>query len=679
MKVRSIILSSLLAAILVLALLFVVGGAGDVDLPRSFTIKFVTGEGATQIAPQTVKEGYKIEPIQTPTHSQTAIFRGWYADEDYTQPWDVDNYRVMGDTTLYAKWSFPTATPSEFALGTDAFTKSFTWIQTDIQAQADITVEIIAGKEVPNMVWDERVEAYVQKGTKIEYNEASAETLAGSIAVTNNQVTFTADEALAGGVYKVKIVTNKAGVTAVVFDEVRFNGTGTDTDPFLVYSEADLLHLTTNSFDKNTCAKLMNNITINSVYSEKRGCIYDGKFDGNGKTVTIKNNSGLFYELGENAEVYNLSLKGSIAGSDPSLGVLANYSSGYIHNVKSLSVSVKSTGGKVNDIATLAKGGAGGIVGTNKAKGRITACQVVNAQDNTINGKIGVGCVAGVNYGKVYNMTVEGIVGAYNGNEISQTINNTFCGTVVGVNYGEVSQVYSEGKANSRRIDGGKEGDGANNIGGIVGYNAQGGIVSECFFAGMRIVGDTNVGGIVGYNDGTVIDCYTGRRLRKPSNTLEEERQFISPVTGSYNVGGIVGQCGPNSVVKNVFSTANVWAYGEKAYAVAEKADNAVYVTWNQNRRTADRWLGQKYGVVFSDELLAPVGNNIKAVDNANRKNLVVNHLLGWDLVEVKNEYTGEMVLTQVKNEQLCQEILEILGSKFKADSTWGIVLAWNR
>ena len=679
MKVRSIVLYGIAAVVLTLALLFVVGGAGDVDYPRTFTIKFVTGEGATQIAPQTVKEGYKIEPIQTPTHSKTAIFRGWYADEDYTQPWDVENYRVMGDTTLYAKWSFPTATPTEFALGTDAFTKSFSWIQTGINSDSAIFVLVIQGKEVPNMVWDERLEDYVQQGTKIEYNPLSLRIVPGDLSVTNNQATFTADEPFAGGVYKVLIATDVSGSDAVTFDEVRFNGTGTADDPYLVYSEADLLHLTTNSFDKNTSAKLMANITINSVYAEKRSCIYDGKFDGNGKTVTIKNNSGLFYELGENAEVYNLSLKGSISGSDPSLGVLANYNNGYIHNVKSLSVSVKSTGGKVNDITSLAKGGAGGIVGTNKAKGRITACQVSNAQDNTINGKIGVGCVAGVNYGKVYNMTIEGIVGAYNGNEISQTINNTFCGTVVGVNYGEVSQVYSEGKANSRRIPDGKEGDGANNIGGIVGYNATGATVSECFFAGMRIVGDTNVGGIAGYNDGTIINCYTGRRLRKPSNTIEEERQFISPVMGSYNVGGIVGQCGPNSKISNVFSTANVWAYGEQAYAIAEKADNAVYVTWNQNRRTADRWLGQKYGVVFSDELLAPVGNNLKAIDNSSRKNLVINHLLGWDLVEVKNEYTGEMVLTQVKNEQLCEEILAILGNKFKADSTWGIVLSWNR
>ena len=678
MKVRSIVLYGIAAVVLTLALLFVVGGAGDVDLPRTFTIKFETGEGATQIAPQTVKEGYKIEPIQTPTHTKTAIFRGWYADAEYTQPWDVENYRVMGDTTLYAKWSFPTEVPTEFALGTDGFTKSITWIQTGIEDATDIIVSVIPGEEKPNMVWDERTEEYVQQGTIIDYDILDIDILIGDLDVHNNQITFTANKALTGGVYKV-IITTVEGLKTTEFEGIRFKGTGTQEDPYLVYSEQDLLYLTTNSFDSNTYAKVMNNITINSVYAEKRGCIYDGKLDGNGKTITIKNNSGLFYELGENAEVYNLSLKGSISGSDPSLGVLANYNSGYIHDVKSLSVSVKSTGGKVNDITSLAKGGAGGIVGTNKAKGRITACQVVNAQDNTINGKIGVGCVAGVNYGKVYNMTIEGIVGAYNGNEISQTINNTFCGTVVGVNYGEVSQVYSEGKANSRRIPDGKEGDGANNVGGIVGYNATGATISECFFAGMRIVGDTNVGGIAGYNDGTVINCYTGRRLRKPSNTTEEERQFISPVMGSYNVGGIVGQCGPNSKISNVFSTANVWAYGEQAYAIAEKADNAVYVTWNQNRRTADRWLGQKYGVVFSDELLAPIGNNLKAIDNSSRKNLVINHLLGWDLVEVKNEYTGEMVLTQVKNEQLCEEILAILGNKFKADSTWGIVLGWNR
>ncbi|MBQ2894848.1 MAG: InlB B-repeat-containing protein, partial [Clostridia bacterium] len=198
MKVRSIVLYGIAAVVLTLALLFVVGGAGDVDLPRTFTIKFETGEGATQIAPQIVKEGYKIEPIQTPTHSKTAIFRGWYADPEYTEPWDVDNYRVMGDTTLYAKWSFPTATPTEFALGTDAFTKSFSWIQTGIEDATDIVVTIVAGEEVPDMFYDDRIEEWIQIGTKVEYNGLPLP-LFGDLTINNNELTFTANQELTGG------------------------------------------------------------------------------------------------------------------------------------------------------------------------------------------------------------------------------------------------------------------------------------------------------------------------------------------------------------------------------------------------------------------------------------------------------------------------------------------------
>ncbi|MBR2986011.1 MAG: hypothetical protein IKC58_05385, partial [Clostridia bacterium] len=139
----------------------------------------------------------------------------------------MENYRVMGDTTLYAKWSFPTATPTEFALGTDAFTKSFSWIQTGINSDSAIFVLVIQGKEVPNMVWDERTEEYVQQGTKIEYDPLSLRIVPGDLSVTNNQATFTADEPFAGGVYKVLIATDVSGSDAVTFDEVRFNGTGT--------------------------------------------------------------------------------------------------------------------------------------------------------------------------------------------------------------------------------------------------------------------------------------------------------------------------------------------------------------------------------------------------------------------------------------------------------------------
>ena len=421
-------------------------------------------------------------------------------------------------------------------------------------------------------------------------------------------------------------------------------------------------------------------IALMSNYSEKSSAVYNGHLTGNKSneliktidnyTVTLKNNSGLFNILGEKAVVENVTVAGSIYGNNPSMGVVANYNYGTIRKANSQAVSINSTGGKVNDYSTLSLGGVGGVVGTNY--GLIEDCTVSSVRDNVIQGKIGVGGIAGINYGKITNMRVDAIIGAYNGNEISKTINNSFAGCVVGVNFGEVSyiDVYN-GKVNTRRLDDGLEGEGATNIGGVVGYNAVDGLVSNCMFDGMRCVGDTNVGGIVGYNDGTVENCYTGRRLRKPSNTVIEERQFISPVIGSYNVGGIVGKCGTNSVVRNVFSTANVWAYRNQGYTVAERADNAIGVQYNQNPRTSSNYLGLKYGVPYSNELIAPSGINTLVIDNSEMIGLSISYGLGFELNE-------EGVL--VANMQNVKTYLEILGAGFgfRNSSAHGIRLLWE-
>lgn len=673
------IFKRILVLSLVLSMFALVGCKGDVDLPRSFMVRFETGEFSSDIAPQTVKEGYRVSDISTPISSKEAMFRGWYSDSEYIDIWDIDTYRVTEDVTLYAKWSYPEVYPTEFSLGNDAFTKTISWIQKGITSSSDISIEVCKGVEKDLMEMDERLGVLVKVGTYIDYTGVTPVSVPGDLDINGYNISFTATDSYVGGVYKFIVTTNKESVDKKEFLDVSFKGNGTLEDPYRVYNEQDLLYITTNSFDEGTYTILMSDVTIHSVYNEKKGSIYNGKFDGNGKTVTIKNNSGLFYEIGEKGEVTNLKLKGSISGSDPSIGVVANYNKGYIHNVESSAVSVNGTGGKVNDLSSLSKGGAGGIVGTNLTSGRITNCSIVSAQDNVIQGKIGIGCVAGINYGKIYDMNVAGIVGAYNGNEISATINNSFAGIAVGVNYGSLYRVNVDGKINCRRVDLGNEGDGATNVGGVVGYNATGAKIEECFYHGMRCVGDTNVGGIAGYNDGTIIKCYTGRRVRKPSNTTDEERQFISPVIGSYNVGGIVGKCGEHSIISNVFSTANVWAYREEAYAVAEKASNTVYCLYNQNYRTSDRWLGQKYGVVVSDKLIAPIGENTLGIDNSSRKNLTINHLLGWEVKEIISPLTGNKSLDNVKNEELVTEILGILGSGFKADSSWGIVLSWNR
>ena len=654
---------------------------GDENYPRSFTVNFVTGEGGQEISSQTVKEGYLLKGVSSPEHERENIFRGWYTDPNYENYFDVDTYRVFEDLTLYAKWTFPSNDPQEISLGEDAFTKTIKWIQKGITADStDIKVQAYKGSLAYSYEYNENYDKNLISGTEVKYKTTLLEEVPGTLSVNGDyEVSYTVTDP-GSDYYWFIISSNSGSFESSEIKDIHFKGDGTKENPYLVYNEADLKYLTTNNFDENTYAEIKADITIMSLYAEKEGCVFNGHLTGNKSNaliktnenykVTVKNNSGLFYTLGEKAVVNDVTLNGSIYGSNPSMGVLANYNYGTIERVYSEAVSLNSQGGKVNDLSTINQGGSGGIVGTNY--GLIKDCQVSSASDNVIQGHIAVGGVAGINYGTITDMRVDAIVGAYNGNEISLTINNSCAGAVVGVNYGTVSyiDVYN-GKVNCRRLQDGLEGEGATNIGGVVGYNAKGGIVDNCLFDGMRCVGDTNVGGIVGYNDGSITNCYTGRRLRKPSNTQILERQFVSPVMGSYNVGGIAGKCGPNSTISNVFSTANVYAYRNQAYTVAEKANYAIGVKVNQDPRLSTNYTGQKYGLPYSNELKAPQGVYTFVVDNTFMVNTKINHALGFEFDAAGN---------YVPNMQAVKRYLTILGDGFgfRDSASHGIRLIWE-
>ena len=642
--------------------------SGDNRFPRTFEVNFITDSNTESIEKKVVKEGYRIDGVGTPQNSQEAIFDGWYivdSEGNELEYFDIENYRVFNDLTLKAKWTYPSINPVNITLGSDAFTKSITWIQKDIDV-LDIGVRAKVGNMVTTYSYNENYDKNLISGMTIEYGEGAYTDLDGVVSKEDDyhyKFTLTNPDNV---YYGIEIYSKTGGFDTANANDIHFKGEGTESNPYLVYNENDLRYLTVNNFDNNTYAKLMNDITISSIYGEKVGCVFDGHLDGNKSygdvkiadnyTITLKNNSGLFMNLGEHAQISNINFRGTVYGSNPSLGVVANYSSGRISKVDSTAVSVNNQGGRTNDINTISKGGSGGIVGTNLEKGVINNCTVSSARDNVISGHIAVGGVAGVNYGTIEGMRCDAIIGAYNGNEISLTVENSFSGCVVGVNYGKVSKIdVYNGKINTRRIDKGSEGDGSNNVGGVVGYNATTGIIDQCQFDGMRCVGDTNVGGIAGYNDGTITNCYTGRRLRSPSNTTVPERRFISPVIGSYNVGGIAGKIGEHSHISNVFSTANVYSYGMKGYTIAEKADNCVGVSFNQNPRSSNSYLGQKYGEPYSSSLVQPAGNNVLTVDNS----FIIGVDSSWGLGYVYKDGVWTV------NEKLVVRYLNCLGDKF--------------
>ncbi|WP_248922419.1 InlB B-repeat-containing protein [Olsenella intestinalis] len=69
-----------------------------------FTCTFVTGEGATPVAP--VEGLHAGDHVAAPaTSRENSILQGWYQDEAMTVPWDFTSNRVTNsDVTLYAKW-----------------------------------------------------------------------------------------------------------------------------------------------------------------------------------------------------------------------------------------------------------------------------------------------------------------------------------------------------------------------------------------------------------------------------------------------------------------------------------------------------------------------------------------------------------------------------------------------
>jgi hypothetical protein len=81
-------------------------------------------------------------------------------------------------------------------------------------------------------------------------------------------------------------------------------------------------------------------------------------------------------------------------------------------------------------------------------------------------------------------------------------------------------------------------------VGGLVGYNGDGGTVTNCYSTGA-VGGEEQVGGLVGINEGTVARCYG-----------------TAAVSGSQDVGGLVGYNSSYGSVSQSYSTGAVTGKG---------------------------------------------------------------------------------------------------------------------
>ena len=249
-------------------------------------------------------------------------------------------------------------------------------------------------------------------------------------------------------------------------------GSGTEMDPFLIYTQEDLAGIASGSSGKYY--KLANDITLTSDWVPIVS--FSGTLDGGGYTISglnvpgssTPNLGGIVNSLKAGATIKSLNVIGSVTSNfvnSPRVGGIVGINEGTVENC---TFSGSVTGSKMQ----FADNGAiGGIVGLNQS-GTITGC--INNADVSGQGrdKLFVGGITGSNHGTLANCTNTGTIRGTLTNEGA----NQYCGEIWGSETWKTNGGY---------------------VGGIAGDTT----------ANAANTGNTNAGEVI-YNDQTVVEAH---------------------------------------------------------------------------------------------------------------------------------------------------------------------------
>lgn len=300
----------------------------------------------------------------------------------------------------------------------------------------------------------------------------------------------------------------------------------------------------------------------------------------------------------------------------------------------------------------------GGVTGENR--GTITTCLVNGVhvtgteQGNVTIAKINI---KGGNYvGGIVGVNRKTVVGNYSGSGITlktepdvaglvSILGNDFVGGIAGQNEGVLNQV-------NIRLGRGSRTDattitGKASVGGIVGYNTNGGVLKadgNSFISvrgNVHITGTSNVGGIVGNNQsGNISNCFV-YNFYSQTSPLEH---YAPKISGTTLVGGIVGYAGNNANITNcaVFSTvsdANKDAGEKVADATVEIISTGTGAGGIVGRGFSGLTLSANY--VLGNVNIKGESSDIGGIMGANSGADITSVHIGNSGPEVSNIYTG--------------------------------------
>jgi len=298
------------------------------------------------------------------------------------------------------------------------------------------------------------------------------------------------------------------------------------------------------------------------VGKSRKKIYFNGTFDGNNFTISgiyienSENYQGLFGCVGSDGIILKLKVANSYINAGESIGGIAGYNSGLINNCYSDNKisGQKIVGGLIGDnsgkidacystSSVIGIANIGGLVGINQTKGKINNCYCIG----TTAAILGFfGGLVGSNEGYINDSY-------YSGNIQSA---GSYGGGLVGTNSGAITNCYSTGAVRA-----------GSNIGGLVGINAN--HIINCYSTSL-VLGDLSVGGLVGHNEGNVGYSYsTGSVMGMKgvigglvggncNGGLISDSYSLSEVSGGINVGGLLGSNGNKGTVYNSYSVGIV-------------------------------------------------------------------------------------------------------------------------
>lgn len=406
---------------------------GATDENKSYNRTIVISQGVAQDIVDNQQNGIGVSKT-TLKLKATYVAMGW----DFTNSWDIQ------ETECYPYFKTQTAPPV-------------------ITSQLVSRATTISGKCVDGGTVTLEVD-----GTKQQ------------MVSTGHQFSFTVTPLQAGHDVRLSAKTDGKEQSYYTTETVSYLGKGTETDPYQIYTAADLTGVYRKGY-----FKLMNDIDLTDYinqFSPTEGWQSIGRdgsetihFDGNGHKITglwcnsTRDNTGLF-SCFANGTIKNLTVEvasGKQVKGGANTGIL-------IGKMINGTIEKCMVSGKVADGTPV-----GGLVGLMDG-GTIQNCQAtINIATTGSNTYVG---------GLVGEMTSGTIDQCFTTGTLTGTGTESYVGGMVGKNYAAITNSYSTANVTS-----------SYNAAGIVAYNYS--LVDKCLYTG-NLYSNNYAAGIIGYNDG---------------------------------------------------------------------------------------------------------------------------------------------------------------------------------